>query len=308
VPDKQPELFTTETGFKVIGNNRYVAWYTNSYKDRDGETFTLQSIEKDTSRMFETKEMPELWFWHIKGTAHGKTDWIGTIGKFAVAVGTFDETPMAKEFKKLYKSGNYGLSHGFIYNPEKLVKGVYQEYKTFEISTLPPERAANPYTKFALSKGVKRAMERETIEALAATLGDKEALRITLEALDATKALDDAGVSYKQKETETEVVKEVNPLETRMATLEKGLADILVALKAEEDSEDDDEEEDDEEEDEKERNIPLGQKAVLSDGMRSMLLKEMEDNFEAELKEQQFDKLGLVDQTIARSFPNMGGV
>jgi 2'-5' RNA ligase len=197
--------FERESGFKLIGSNRWVAWYTNAYQDRDGEWFSEKSIEADISRMNKMKEFPELWFWHIPGTRMGQADAAVKVGRFAVATGTFDETPYAQAMKRyLKKHGRkYTLSHGFKFPRTALVDGVYHQHATFEISPLLANKASNPLTLFyAMEEGSKMSNQIDPV----AIETMREALKgsnITVEqilaaGLGATKQADDeTGHNYK---------------------------------------------------------------------------------------------------------------
>ena len=80
-----------------------------------------------------------------------------------------------------------------IYDPVQFKGGAYNYYNTFEISTLPPGQAANPYTVFE----VFDHMQPEKLKELAGIIGDHEAELIAAQTTTASKALLDAGAKFK---------------------------------------------------------------------------------------------------------------
>ncbi len=132
------------------GDLRWLAIYSNCFKDVDGETFSYEAHKAYVGYVDATKDYPELWLFHVAGTKSGRADLIDlTDDGFMIASGTYDEGK--KELAEaLAEQGPWQVSHGFDYVKERgLVNGVYQPgYKTFEISPLPLGRAANPLTGF----------------------------------------------------------------------------------------------------------------------------------------------------------------
>lgn len=184
-------------GFKVVGDNQWVAWYTNAYQDKDYEFFPQQAINHDIHYMAENEAYPELWFYHIPGTAHGKATWAGMVGKLAVAVGEFYDTPTAEAFKAYYRKNKMELSHGFIYDAAQKRNGVFWNYHTYEISTLPPGKAANPYTAFDVKEQSMPQMNADQFKALSDVLGMEAALQVVQDGTAREKALQAANVAYK---------------------------------------------------------------------------------------------------------------
>lgn len=224
--------FERESGFKLIGSNRWIAWYTNAYQDRDGEWFSEKSIEADIARMNKMKEFPELWFWHIPGTRMGQADAAVKVGRFAVATGTFDETPYAQAMKRyLKKHGRkYTLSHGFTFPRAALVDGVYHQHATFEISPLLANKASNPLTLFyAMEEGSKMSNQIDPV----AIETMREALKgsnITVEqilaaGLGATKQADDeTGHNYKGS---TEMNEDIKAMGEKIDSLTKAVSALV---------------------------------------------------------------------------------
>jgi hypothetical protein len=138
--------------FKALGDGFWFAAFTNNFQDRDQEILSRKAHEKYVRRVqMGLVDMPELWIHHIPGTRHGKALYVGMTDHTVYAVGKFDDTPLGAVMEKTYakaKPGTYGLSHGFTYPQWAKQDKVYHDYNTFEITTLLPHKASNPYTPF----------------------------------------------------------------------------------------------------------------------------------------------------------------
>lgn len=240
--------FDTPTGFKVYKENYWIAWYSNSFIDRDREYFKQKAIERDIEYMNATGDYPELWRWHIgdiksglNPTRHGKAFYVDVIGKFAVAIGKFDDTPIAQQFKAYYKANpKQALSHGFFYTQKE--GDTYTEYHTFEISTLPPDVAANPYTTF-LEFSEEKAMNvnERAVADLKAALGDEQATALlntlNVAGAKATETLDSQGVAFKALPVDMETEEDGEDTEKpkkvpkkKEATEQVDLSPVVLAL------------------------------------------------------------------------------
>lgn len=157
--------------FKALGDGYWLAAHTNNLQDLEGEILTEKAHKRYIARVQQGfVEMPELWLKHIKGTRHGKALWMWMDGHMVGAVGKFDDTPMGHAMEKYYrklKPADIQLSHGFSF-PKWGKKGTeYEDYNTFEITTIPVKygRGANPYTAFeevmtmALSAADRKMLE-----------------------------------------------------------------------------------------------------------------------------------------------------
>lgn len=145
----------TESGFKALDSETWIAWYTNNFEDKEEEIVSLKALEDSIEAANKGDyPMPELWFFHIEGTRHGIADKLFLIDHFAVAIGTFDseqDNKFVSTMKSWYAEQDVvTLSQGFYYDPEQKIKGVYNWIRTREISTLPQGSEANPYTQFQM--------------------------------------------------------------------------------------------------------------------------------------------------------------
>lgn len=184
--------------FKAIGNRWYALW-SNNFEDHEGEYFSEKAIDEYVRRVdVGAVPMPELWLWHTPGTRHGQAEWVGRIGHFAVAAGTFDDTPAGKAAQAHYAkaNGSYGMSHGFTYDPDQKRDGVFHQFNTFEISVLPAKAAANPYTQF--TEVYEMEMDDEKRAFLARVLGSEElAAQLITATEDKSRAMEAMDVRYK---------------------------------------------------------------------------------------------------------------
>lgn len=217
----------TRSGIKVYGN-RWVAWFTNNAKDRDNEWFPEQAIDAYVTRVDSgLVPAPELWTWHMPGTRHGQADWLGRIGHFLVAAGTFDATPAGKAAQAHYaRAGRkYGLSHGFTYDTSSFRDGAYWDFNTFEISTLPPRVAANPYTLFeAKEQGM---LNPDKVAHLKRLFGEEVASEIIADTDAKSKALDELGVTFKEF---VDPARLANEAKSEEQDGQKALADLLLEV------------------------------------------------------------------------------
>lgn len=188
--------------FEVFKDNAGVwhwhATYTNNYEDLEGEILTEKAHDKFINRLdMGLVPMPDLWVWHTYGSAHGKAKMVWRNGHFIHAVGDFDSTPEAKAAIEYYRKNKVKLSHGFTVPKWAFKDGVYSDYNTFEISTLPPKAAANPYTSFEELKTM--AMTDEKRRQLKEVFKWDDAKIASVEAMDEnrSKALGDLEVAYK---------------------------------------------------------------------------------------------------------------
>lgn len=149
-----PLDFYLESGFKALPDNRFIAWYTNPYQDKDNEWFAEKAIDEDIALMQKSATYPELWFYHVEGTKFGNCETVFKAGRFAVALGKFDNTPQAQAFKDFAIENDFKLSHGFSYDPAQFTGNTYHKFHTFEISVLPQDSAANPFTFFAMPNDI----------------------------------------------------------------------------------------------------------------------------------------------------------
>lgn len=194
-----------ETGFKVLPDGQWIAWWTNNFEDREGELFTEKAIAQYIESVKSGEiPYPELWFYHIFGTKHGEATHLWQLGHFAVASGTFEDSAEADAFKSYYaqKSDQLGVSHGYLYPADALVDGAYHAFTTFEISPLPKSKAANSVTSFERIKAMQITDDQK--QELIAVLGEDMAGSVLAAAEEHGKALEETGKRFKATSVQDE--------------------------------------------------------------------------------------------------------
>ncbi len=181
------------------GNLRWLTLFTNKFEDREKEIFSADAHVEYEAWVDRSKQYPSLRVWHMPGTDLGKADVVTYADGFMLASGTFYEKSLDVA-EKLAGMSDLGVSHGYIYRDEDLIDGVYTHYRTFEISVLPMEAAANSWTAFtleSLQKEVAMGID-ETKRTFFVDLLGEERVKVLEEALpQLNKDLENAGVAWK---------------------------------------------------------------------------------------------------------------
>jgi hypothetical protein len=134
------------------GRTRFYAVWSNNFMDREGEIFTKAAHKEFVDWADETKEYPELWIWHTKGSKFGQVDWLDiTDDGFVHASGLVDTGKEALA-EKLAEEDS-GVSHGFFGLQSA---NIVHWYRSYELSVLPLQNAAVPTTSYnILNTGAK---------------------------------------------------------------------------------------------------------------------------------------------------------
>lgn len=181
---KRPAL----SAFKAHGDYWHAEW-TNNAEDRDAEFFTGKALKDYEARVdMGLTPYPDLWVWHGgEAVKIGKSTQISTVEKDGVvimsAVGTFDDNPRALAAKAFYNESKeiHGMSHGFTYPAARKQGRVYNQFNTFELTVLPIEAAANPYTAFDSKEYEEANMKQEKFDYYVKVFGKDEAEKIKSE-------------------------------------------------------------------------------------------------------------------------------
>lgn len=201
-----PEL----SGFKLYkqadGTYRWFSWVSNHFRDKDNppEIFEAKAHQEFIAYLDNGGEFPETWLWHTPGTKWGKADWADFVNGFLVMSGTVDADKESIA-RSLEAMEGLKVSHGFNYaysNPEK---GLIGWYRTFEISPLPAEVAANPWTGMeVLKKEADMGFETKKREFLVSHLGEDQVVALEGKTEEMAKALEGLGIEYKDAGESTE--------------------------------------------------------------------------------------------------------
>lgn len=218
------------------GQWRWIATFSNNFKDRDGEIISEKAWDGYLERIeLGLVPMPELWVGHVDGTKHGKADMVFGTGSFVTAVGSFDDTPEAKHAIEYYRkeAAKIQLSHGFTFPSWGLKDGIYEVVNTFEISTLPaPLMASNPFTEFEVN--AMKQISPETKVALSRVFGAEKTDALIQSRETQSEEIKAAGIAFKDfaevVEVPAVVVESEAETETAPADDNKPVAELLSAL------------------------------------------------------------------------------
>lgn len=156
--------------FKATDDGGWFSAWSNNFEDREDEIFSSAALDEFTDAVDNGLcDPPELWFWH-EPLRLGEAEWVGRVGAFAVAGGRFDDTDAGQAAKAFLRKNRWGVSQGYLYHDDDRDEdGVYHAFRAFEISVLPPEHAANPYT---FIEGGSMPLDDSKMQALKAMFGD----------------------------------------------------------------------------------------------------------------------------------------
>ena len=157
----------------------------------------------------ETGDYPELRMWHVPGSKIGKADFWAYTDGFVVSSGTFD-----KEFADVAESlasaeDEISISHGYHYPLAlKSYDGVYEAYRTFEVTILPAKNASNVWTSIGLESKEVRMLSAAKREFLVTHLGEDRTAKLETGIASLNKELEGAGVAFKDFEEDEESTEE----------------------------------------------------------------------------------------------------
>lgn len=239
------------SGFRVFkdaeNNWRWFGWATNKWRDRDshadpvngGEILTEAAhkefigwVDKNPSR-----RMPALWPWHTKELAHDmKADWLDYADGFVCVSGPLNNEE-AKALSRVAKEFDLGMSHGFYALERDEEHGHILKYRTFEVSYLPLENAANPWTDFVtIEKEVDAMGFSDSKRAMLSLLaGEEFAEEVEQETEAKAEMLDAAGIDNKETgdDPAEEAAEEATPAEEAEAEDEPEAAEEEAAPETE---------------------------------------------------------------------------
>lgn len=226
---KQDSAFTVQKDLN--GQWRWMASFTNNFKDRDGEIISEKALDGYLERVNSGfTPMPELWLGHIEGTKHGQADMVFGVGSFVTAVGSFDDTAEAEKAIEFYKKNapKVALSHGFTFPSWGLKDGIYDVVNVFEISVLPaPLVASNPFTEFEVNNMKQISPEQQT--ALSLVFGKDKVDTIIESRRQQSEEIKAAGVAFKDF-AEVSAETPVDEAATVEVEAVKPMADMLIEL------------------------------------------------------------------------------
>lgn len=195
-------------GFKVYGNH-WVATYSGTFEDREGEFFTKQGCDDYVARAeLGLVDYPVLALWHVvnpetmQGAVIGKAKALARIGNLMLAAGEFNDDPASQRAKAYYSNPRHArktaLSHGFLYDSQHKAGDTYHRWNTFEITLLPEGAEAFPYTAFEVKeRGKAMPISDQARKYLTTVLGEDDAAKAIALREQQSKAIEEKGVRYK---------------------------------------------------------------------------------------------------------------
>ncbi len=216
------------------GNWRWMTLTSNMFRDRDGEIIPASAHEENVAYAERTKDMPELRLWHVPGSRVGVADWADFAHGFLLHSGGFDKGMEGVAESLAACKEPLGVSHGFYYEKDE-GSDTYISYRDFEVSVLPLERAANPWTEFTADNTKEEAMgltdERRGF--LVEHMGEDQVT--TLEKLLEEKEQDlkDGNVDFKEVLADAiEAAPAPKPAEGKDAAPDDAIAKLVTVIEA----------------------------------------------------------------------------
>jgi hypothetical protein len=170
------------------GTWRWLGIWSNDRKDREGERFPAEAHKDFVEWSDRTGRLPELWGWHTPGSRAGVAEMVDYHDGFMIAAGPFDPE-MTDVATKLAGMKDVAMSHGYLYRPSEKVGGEFSRYRTFEISYLPRDKAANEGTAFLVGKEGQMNATKE--QWLRQVYGDERVEAMKTKIADFQKSLGD---------------------------------------------------------------------------------------------------------------------
>lgn len=193
------------------GDWRWVGWVSNKFIDWDGDIIAEDAHKEYLEWLDKNADVAPIFLtWHTPGTAReAPVDFWSYENGFLVMSGKLTENE-ATMLLKAQTIADLGMSHGtMVLARDEKDPRVVTKYRMYEVSDLPLENAANPWTSIeAISKEV--GMDKKAY--FAQLLGSDEKADEFLKKTGLKKeALETAGVESKEKSDETATATVVEP-------------------------------------------------------------------------------------------------
>jgi len=197
------------------GGWRAVMWPSNNFKDLDGEIISEKAHQEYVEWVSKNMDVaPVFLTWHKAGTRRAaQVDFAGYEHGFLIMSAPLTEKEAAGLLRAQTLT-DVGMSHGsFVLERDGSDPRVITKYRMVEVSDLPIENAANPFTDF---ETLLKEADMDTKQYLASVLGsDEEAEKHMKKMLEKQEALRKAGVEEKASDPPApEVATETKPAET----------------------------------------------------------------------------------------------
>lgn len=191
------------SGFTIekdrAGNYRWIGWASGHWRDQDyGRHEKGELIPSEAHQRFikwlDAKpglRAPQLWAWHTPGTAtKHAADWWDYADGFLVLSGPLTKAE-GERLAKLAKKVSLAMSHGFLGWNIDAESGVIGDYRSYEVSYLPRQKAAAVWTAFETIRKEAAAMLNPDKRAfLVAAIGEDRVRDLEAETKGAARTLD----------------------------------------------------------------------------------------------------------------------
>jgi hypothetical protein len=195
------------------GGWRAVMWPSNNFKDLDGEIISEKAHQEYVEWVNKNMDVaPVFLTWHKAGTRRAaQVDFAGYEHGFLIMSAPLTEKEAAGLLRAQALT-DVGMSHGsFVLERDGSDPLVITKYRMVEVSDLPIENAANPFTDF---ETLLKEADMDTKQYLASVLGsDEEAEKHMKKMLEKQEALRKAGVEEKASDPPAEPVAETKTAE-----------------------------------------------------------------------------------------------
>lgn len=185
------------------GDWRWVGWVSNNFIDWDTDIFCEAAHKEFVNWVNENMDVaPVSMSWHIPATTReNQVDFATYENGFLIMSGKLTESEAAG-LLRVQKSIELGMSHGtFILGRDPKDPRVVTKYRTYEVSDLPLENAANPFTGFETV--TKEAGMADKLKYLSDLLGSERAKLYLEKTGQMQQQLKEAGIENKDKMEET---------------------------------------------------------------------------------------------------------
>lgn len=184
------------------GDWRAVMWPTNNFIDTDGEILSKDAHEEYSAWVNDHMELaPVFTTWHEPSMVRKhQVDFVEYTNGFMLMSAPL--TPEEAEgIFRVEKMCDLGMSHGtVVLERDKNNPKIITKYRMVEVSDLPLENAANPFTDFSV---VTKEVSMDKKQYLATLLGEERAEEFFEKSGMKQAALREAGVKEKEKQEET---------------------------------------------------------------------------------------------------------
>jgi len=234
--DKERNAVVVEKDAK--GDWRAVMWVSNNFIDYDRDIISKQAHEEYVAWLDEYPDMaPAFLSWHLpESVRKNRVDFWTFQNGFLLMSAKLEEIE-AQALLKAQAETDLGMSHGsIVLERDPKDPRVILKYRMYEVSDLPLDKAANPFTDF---ETLVKEVGMDKLEYLSTILGEERAAAFLEKSETKQKVLREAEIEEKDlkpdpKPAEVEVKLDAEKiLEQVMKELDiEGLAETIEKLKA----------------------------------------------------------------------------